>query len=89
MPTSQHGKQKPTQQVCRRLHYQRGADMPAIQPDRATLEIAHAAIQNRPLSLDAMLANPAQKIIIENEARIHLRKCQQFDAQKARCGDKD
>lgn len=59
-----------------------------IQPNRAALEAAYARITNRPLSLDAMLADSIQKIIIENEARAYLHH-PYFDVQKARCGEKD
>lgn len=63
--------------------------MPRIQPDRPALEAAYARVQHRPLTLDQMLADPTQKIIIENEARQHLTRRIFFDAQKARCGEKD
>lgn len=63
--------------------------MPRTQLDRAALEAAHAHRINRPLSLDEMLADPIQKLIIENEARAFMARPVRFDAQKARCGEKD
>ncbi len=64
--------------------------MPRIEPDSAALEAAYNSRLNRPLSLEAMLSDPLQRIILTNEARAYLRRHQwRFDAQKARLGEKD
>lgn len=65
--------------------------MPRIEPDREAIQATYNSRLNRPLSLDAMLNDPTQKIILTNEARAYLRRHQQwqFDAKKAQCGEKD
>ncbi len=63
--------------------------MPRIQPDRAALEIAYGRIKKRPFTLDQMLAIPAQRRIIENEARSHIRRREKFDIKKMQSGDND
>jgi hypothetical protein len=64
--------------------------MPRIEPDEAALKAAYNSRLTRPLSLEAMLSDPLQRIILTNEARAYLRRHQwQFDAQKVRLGEKD
>lgn len=62
--------------------------MPRLEPDSAALQTAYNSRLNRPLSFEAMLKDPLQRIILTNEARAYLRR-PKFDAQKARCGEKD
>lgn len=63
--------------------------MPRLEPDSAALQAAYNSRLNRPLSFETMLKDPLQKIILTNEARAYLRRPPRFDAQLARCGEKD
>lgn len=63
--------------------------MPRFEPDSATLKAAYDSRLTRPLSLEAMLKDPTQKLILTNEARARSRRLSKFDAQLARCGEKD
>lgn len=64
--------------------------MPRFEPDSAALQAAYNSRLNRPLSLEAMLSDPVQRIILTNEARAYLRRHKwQFDAKKAQAGEKD
>lgn len=65
--------------------------MPRIEPDSAALQAAYNSRLNRPLSFEAMLKDPLQRIILTNEARAYLRRHSQwqFDAKQAQCGEKE
>lgn len=64
--------------------------MPRIEPDSAALEAAYNSRLNRPLSLEAMLSDPVQRIILTNEARAYLQRHKwTFDAKTAQAGEKD
>ena len=62
--------------------------MRVIQPDRASLEIAHRILRASQ-SLDDMLKNPALKIIIENRARAHMQRRDRMDLKKLQANDID
>lgn len=64
--------------------------MPRFEPDSAALQATYNSRLNRPLSLEAMLSDPVQRIILTNEARAYLRRHQwTFDAKKAQAGDEE
>jgi len=62
--------------------------MPRIQPDRISLEIAHALLFVE-MPLDEMLRQPALKIILENIARRHMERRARFDVKKLQANDLD
>jgi hypothetical protein len=64
------------------------ADMPAIVPDRAALEIAHSRLgSKRPL--DEMLQVASLRKLLELQARWHMKRRVQFDPKKLQAGDTD
>lgn len=64
--------------------------MTRIEPDIEQIKAAYNHRLNRPLSLEAMLNDPLQRLILINETRSFLRRNQSwFDAKKAQAGDKD
>lgn len=65
--------------------------MPRIEPDSEAIKAAYNSRLSRPLSLDAMLKDPIQRIILINETRAYLKRHSQwnFDAKKAQTGEKE
>lgn len=59
-----------------------------IVPTRMALEIAHRFLKVS-TPLDEMLRHPTYRPILENVARLHIKRLQKFDAQKARANDLD
>lgn len=59
-----------------------------IEPDRAALEIAHSLLRTS-IPLDDMLADTKLRPVIENVARQHMRRREQFDLKKLQAGDDD
>ena len=63
--------------------------MPArVQPDIAALEIAHRILKVT-VPLAEMLAQPAQRLILENVARRHMQRRAQRDVKKLQANDND
>ena len=58
------------------------------RPDRAALEIAHRRL-GVSMPLDEMLKDPAQRLVLENRARRHMKKRDRFDVRRAQANDND
>lgn len=59
-----------------------------IVPDRSALEVAHRLLRT-PLALDAMLASPTYRPILENVARQHMQRRERSDVKKLQANDND
>lgn len=57
-------------------------------PDLAALEVAYRSLRPK-VSLEAALADPAIRIILENRARNHMRRRARIDVKKLQANDND
>ncbi len=62
--------------------------MDRIEPDRMALEIAHRALATG-MSLDDMLKNRAQELILKLLARRHMQRRARVDVKKLQANDND
>jgi hypothetical protein len=62
--------------------------MPRVEPDRAALEVALRMLDVH-VPLDALLADPACKVILHTLARRHMRRRAQVDVKKLQANDND
>jgi len=57
-------------------------------PDRAALEVAYRILRTT-MPLDAALADPSLRIILENRARHHMQRRARVDVKKLQANDND
>lgn len=62
--------------------------MARIEPDRASLEIAHRALSNA-MPLDEMLRAKSLEIILKLLARRHMQRRARVDVKKLQANDQD
>ncbi|GGY67880.1 hypothetical protein GCM10007387_57580 [Pseudoduganella albidiflava] len=62
--------------------------MQLARPDQLSLEHAHRALRSE-MSLEAMLSNPALKVILENRARAFMQRRARVDVKKLQANDND
>lgn len=62
--------------------------MARVEPDRASLEIAHLALRNA-MPLDDMLKDQALEIILKILARRHMQRRARLDVKKLQSNDYD
>lgn len=62
--------------------------MKRIEPDRASLEIAHSRLRTT-TSLDEMLKIDSLKRVLETVARKHMKRRDRIDVKKLQANDND
>lgn len=62
--------------------------MQRATPDRAALEVAHRNLRTA-MPLEAALADPTIRIILENRARHHMQRRARVDVKKLQANDND
>ena len=60
----------------------------APEPDRAAIAIAYE-LCGKPMPLEKMLANPAQKAALISRAKKHMKQRQKMDLKKLQANDND